>query len=242
MIVDIFITSFFRPEMTKKTIDLIRERTTPGNYQLHIFDNASDSNTKGYLFYLLDTGVLTSLHLDSRNTGCLYNKGVFHSMVESTSEFYCVTDNDQYPPKVSPDWLTQMVAIMEKYPDLGFLVPQSAPYQLMMPEEVLEDIVICKAVGNHLKLVRREAFPAGKYAQELYKYSDDSLVCELARKEGWKTAFCRNLFKFDAGQCLNWGYKQNEIDKDPRKVGYGAPFIIDVDENTYKPKDPKFIL
>ena len=221
--IDIFMTSFYRADMTKKTINLLRERTTPGSYQLHVFDNASDRETRNYLYSLLEEGTIASLHLDSRNTGCLYNKAVFHSMTESKSKYYIVTDNDIYPPKLTPDWLSQMVAIMDKYPQIAFLTPQIPPVQLMMPEEIKEDVVFCKAVGNVLKLIRTEAFPTGKYTQQLGAYGDDGMLSDVVRKNGWRVAFCRKIFIFHAGQCENWGYKPEEIAKDPRKIGYGAP-------------------
>ena len=240
--IPIFITSFYRSDMTRRAIELIKERTTPGTYQLHLYDNASDKSTRDYLYGLLENGTITSLHLDSRNTGCLYNKAVFHAMTESNSEFYIVSDNDIYPPKSSPDWLTQLITLMEKYPYLAFLTPQVPPVQLQMPEVVLDDIVLCRAVGNTFKIVRRKAYPIDKYNQELYKYGDDGLVSEEVRKAGWKIAFCRKLFACHAGQCKNWGYKPEEIEKDPRKAGYGDPFILQIDPDTFEPIDPRFVL
>ena len=234
--IPIFITSFFRYDFTLETLKKIRERTEPETYQIHIYDNGSDQTTQQGLYELLKDGVITSLTLDSRNTGCLYNKAVFHSMVESNQKYYVVTDNDVYPPDLSPSWLTQMTAIMDQHPELAFLTPQLPPTWLQTPSEVKEDIVYCAAVGNTFKIVRREAFPG--FDQKLNTFGDDGQVCKAVQEKGWRTAFCRNIFCLHVGQCKNWGYKSEEIALDPRKSGYGEPFICDIDEKTYRPKDP----
>jgi hypothetical protein len=239
---DIYMTSFFRKDMTQKAIDLLQERTSPGSYQLHIFDNNSDRETRQYLYDLLDNGKIVSLHLDSRNTGCLYNKAVFHAMTESTSKYYMITDNDIFPPALTPDWLSQMIAIMDNHPELAFLTPQFPPVQLMSPLEVMPDIVYCKAVGNAFKLVRRSALSYINYNQTIGSFGDDGLLSELVRAKGWKVAFCRKIFVLHAGQCNNWGYKPEEIHKDPRKQGYGTPYIVPTRDDTFEPTDTRFVL
>jgi glycosyltransferase involved in cell wall biosynthesis len=223
--------------MTIKTIDLLYERTYPGTFKLHVFDNGSDEATKRVLIGLLDSGRIESLHLDNRNTGCLYNKGVFHTMTESKDRYYCVTDNDVYPPKIEPDWLSSMIKIMDDNPRIGLLAPQLPPQFLQQPFFVDRDIVKCIGVGNTLKIVRREAFPITRYRQELGSYGDDGLISKMMREDGWEVAFCRNIFCYHAGQCTNWGYSQDQIDLDPRKAGYGKPFTYDlVNEDTYEPE------
>jgi GT2 family glycosyltransferase len=162
-------------------------------------------------------------------------------MTEYYDKYYCVTDNDIYPPKLNPDWLSQMISIMEKYPKLGMLAPQLPPQYLQQPYEVLEDIVKCKAVGNTFTLIRREAFPLEviKNEQKLFAFGDDGLISYYMRKNNWEIAFCRNIFCYHAGQCENWGYKVEEIKLDPRKQGYGIPFKYDiVNEETFEPCYP----
>lgn len=241
-------TTFHREEFTRKAIALIHERTEPGTFQLHIFDNNSGPNMQTFLLNLLNQGLVASLHLDSRNTGCLYNKGVFHMMTEQNQEYYVVSDNDIYPPKLSPDWLSQMIRIMDAHPELAFLTPQCPPQWLSGPydqetqehkiceNQVNNDIIYCKAVGNILKLVRRKAFPLKDFRPALGIYGDDSFVCDLVRPQSYESAFCRNIFAFHAGQCENWGYKEKEIALDPRKAGYGKPFKYELaNEETFEP-------
>ena len=239
--IDIFMTTWKRLGFTRNAVQLIHDRTDPDTFRLHIFDNDGDYHMQQYLLSLLSLGAITSLHLDSRNTGCLYNKGIFHMSVESGQKYYVVTDNDIYPPKLTPDWLSQMVEIMDAHPNLAFLTPQCPPQFLSEPDmnRVMDDIVYCKAVGNIFKLVRRKAFPLQLFQPALGAYGDDGLVCDMVKTYNYESAFCRNIFAYHAGQCENWGYKKEEIEQDPRKAGYGKPFTYKiVNEETYEP-EPK---
>jgi hypothetical protein len=223
---------------TARSIELIHERTTPGTFQIHVFDNGSDRLTQDFLYGLLKSNKIASLHLDSRNTGCLYNKAVFHAMTESKNTYYVVTDNDVYPPKLSPDWLQQMISIMDSHPEIAFLAPQLPPQFLQTPHEVQYDVVYCAAVGNTLKVVRKDAYPINDYLQEIGTYGDDGIVSEKVTKKGFKVAFCRNIFCYHAGQTINWGYKSEEVAMDPRKKGYGKPFEYTVEDwDTYRPEE-----
>lgn len=235
--VPIFMTSFFRKDMTERAVREIHERTAPGSFQLHLYDNGSSKETRDFLISLLEQKKITSLVLDSRNTGCNYNKSVFYAMTEYTDKYFCVTDNDVYPPKLTPDWLSQMVAIMDRHPELAVLAPQLPPQGLQMPYQTNGEIIYCKAVGNTLKLVRREAFPFQEFKPKLMEFGDDGLVCSYLEKKGWKTAFCTNIFCYHHGQCENWGYTKEQIDMDPRKAGYGGYFKYDiVNWDTYEPE------
>lgn len=236
MAIDIFITSFQRKDFIEKTIESITERTTPGTYKLHVYDNGSDKEVKEYLLSLLEAGVLTSLHLDNRNTGCNYNKAVFHTLSDSREKYYVVTDNDVLPPDLKPDWLQSMVDIMDRHPDIALLAPQLPPQNLQQPYALGEDVVYCKAVGNTFKLVRREAFPIQYFDNTLNTFGDDGKLSALVHERGWRVAFCRNIFCLHIGQCEDWGYKKEELDQDPRKAGYGKPFEYAIkDDRTYEP-------
>jgi len=56
-------------------------------------------------------------------------------------------------------------------------------------------------------------------------------------KKKFLVAFCRDIWCNHAGQCVNWGYRDEEIKKDPRKAGYGKPFVYEFeDEEKYVPE------
>lgn len=238
MAIDIFITSFQRVDFTKETIQKIIERTDEGTFNLHVFDNGSDTKTKDFLRDLLDRKVLTSLHLDSRNTGCCYNKSVFHALSDNREKYYVVTDNDVFPPKLDQDWLSQMVGIMDRNPDIALLTPQLPPQGLQMPYGIGEEVVYCKAVGNTFKMVRRDAFPFLEYNNALNTFGDDGQVSDIIHRKGMRVAFCKDIYCLHVGQCENWGYTPDELDQDPRKAGYGRPFMYTPkNDETYEPQE-----
>lgn len=240
--IQIYITSWLRTDFLKKTIKYLIERTTPGTFEINVYDNGSNRETRDILNIYMDSKVINSVIFDNRNTGCTYNKLVFHAMVESSDKYYCVTDNDVYPPKLSPDWLSQMIKIMDKHPEIGMLAPQLPPQGLQMPISISNDIVYAGAVGNTLKLIRRECADKviKRIDQALGAYGDDGLVSKMMREDGWEVAFCKNIFCYHAGQCTNWGYTPEQIALDPRKAGYGRPFTYDiVNQDTFEP-EPRF--
>ena len=239
---DIYLTVWNRLDFTLQTIQFIHERTELGSFQIHVFDNGSDSVTREALRSLVDKGIIVSLHQDSRNTGCVYDKGFFHMMTEADRKYYVVSDNDVFPPKLTPDWLVQMTAIMDAHPNLAFLAPQLPPQNLQVPDmgRVEADIVYCRDVGNTFKLVRREAFPIAEFKPKIGAYGDDAIVCIEAKKKGYEIAFCRNIFCYHAGQCKGWGYNDADIASDPRKANYGEPFVYTLANNdTFEPS-PKW--
>lgn len=239
MPINIYMTSFFRLDMTLKSIKMIHDRTEKDSFSIHVFDNGSDIRTQHELMRLLEDKLITSLHLDSRNTGCLYNKGIFYMMNEYDDEYFVVTDNDIYPPRLDPDWLSQMKTIMDNHTELGMLAPQLPPQRLQMPYKILDDIVLAKAIGNTFKIVRKKAFPLKEYKQTLNAYGDDGLVSHQMIENGWLIAFCRNIFCFHAGQCKNWGYEEEQIHLDPRKKGYSGHFTYKIKNGeTYEPLSP----
>ena len=232
--IDIFITSFFRLEMTQRCLFEIQNRTTSGTYNLHVWDNGSDSQTQDALYERLKDGSIKSLHLDSRNTGCCYPKATFDAM--ATGDYYVVTDNDIYPPDLKPCWLAQMVGIMDRHPDLGQLSMSIPPLFLMEPTHDDGEVVYCKAVGNAFKLLRRKALPQMEWP--LNSFGDDGKLSMEMRLTGWASGFCKNIFCKHAGQTGSWGYTEEQLALDPRKAGYGPPYLSESDPITYEPMNP----
>jgi hypothetical protein len=241
MMTDIYITSFYRKDMTERTVNEIHERTTPGTFQLHIFDNGSDKETRDFLTGLLDAGKITSLHLDSRNTYFLYPKIIFHAMTESSNKYYIVTDNDILPPKLEPDWLQQMTAVMDRHSQLAFLAPQLPPVCLQQPLSMDDEVAFCTAVGNTFKFIRRDAIELDSINQQLDEVGDDSILSQHVRARGWQVGFCRDIFCFHIGQCKDWGYTREQIEMDRRRPEYGKPYMYEPKNiNTYEP--PKCLI
>lgn len=238
--IDIFITSWRRPHMTEDVVKAIHDRTTPNTFKITILDNECTKTTRDLLFKMMDDGLVEAVISHKQNTRCLWGKYVFHAMVDSKNPYYIVTDNDVIPSKHSPDWLSHLVRVMDRYPELAFLTPQLPPQFLQMPTSMNDDVVFCKAVGNTFKIVRRDAYPVECYEQSKESFGDDGLVSKLVHEKGYKVAFCRDMFCLHKGQTTNWGYEEKDLKDDPRKSGYGEPFKYEVtDMDSLLPVDPK---
>lgn len=242
-------TSWNRLKFTVETISTIRTRTkTP--YDLTVFDNGSDEITKNVLFELHKKSYIDNLVFMGQNTGCLYNKFIYHAMTASDQKYYCVTDNDVLPPNLGDKcWLTEMTTIMDEHPELGMLALQLPPQVLQMPYAVSEDskVFYCRAVGNTFKIIRTRALEQvfTSYAKPntlLGEYGDDSLFSKLLSDYGFKIGFTAGLWCLHTGQCDNWGYEKDEIAKDPRKKGYGEPFVYEYNPETYEPLNPEHLV
>jgi len=234
--IKIFITSWFRPDFTYRVIREIKDRTkTP--HEIHVLDNGSNEETVEMLLGMFRWGTIQSLSLNSRNTGCLYGKIVFHAMTEEDDDFYVVTDNDIIPPRLSPDWLEQMLEIMRKHPDIGVLAQQMPPVWLQAPYAYEDNVAFCQAVGNTFKVVRRKAFPA--LPQRMESYGDDAEACKEMAAKGWKSAFARNIFCYNLElDQPDWGYAKEQLAQDPRKAGYGPPFkYVPTNWDTLRPPE-----
>lgn len=240
---NIYITSWNRPDFTFKTISLIKERTKIP-ISINVFDNGSLIETQKLLFEALNKDYISTLFLSNKNTGTLYNKIIFHAMQEYNDKFYVVTDNDVLPPELDVCWLTQMLTIMQNYPKIGLLALQLPPQVFQVPLGYNNDVVYCKYVGNTFKLVRKEAMNEiiPLLEQKKIVYGDDSLVSNLMYQIGYEVAFTRNIWCLHIGQCKNWGYTQQQVKEDPRKSGYGEPFIYQYNNKTYEPQEQSYKL
>lgn len=235
-------TSWNRLSMTIETISIIRAHTK-SPYELTVFDNGSDIDNKTILFELHKKGYIDNLIFMGANTGCLYNKFIYHAMTVSDEPYYIVTDNDVLPPDLGDKcWLKEMTNIMNEHPELGMLALQLPPQQLQEPYGVSEDnkVFYCKAVGNTFKMIRRSALELvltsiAKPNNLLGEYGDDSLFSKLLDGFGFKVGFTADMWCLHTGQCENWGYKPEEVAQDPRKSGYGKPFTYNYDPSTYEP-------
>lgn len=233
--IKICISSWNRCHFLKEVITKIHQRTKPGSFEVIVYDNASDLDTVQYLKECLETSLVSNVIFDTENSGCLKPKIMFHELA-SQDAWYVVNDNDIIPPDLTPDWLEQMVAIMEAHPDVALLTPQLPPVWLQEPYEKRGDIVLCKAVGNTFKLVRRSAIPVDELKQVTDRYGDDGILCALLRGKGWKIAYASNMYCYNLERSkIDYGYTKEQLQQDPRKQGYD----LDSTKYNYEPKSWK---
>lgn len=221
--IPIFLQTWNRPEFTFRAIDEIHKRTDAGSFRLHVLDNGSEPDTCEKLFHAWCEFRIDSLHLEGRNTGCLYPKHVFSAMVPQDTDFYVVTDNDFIP---CVGWLPAMLEVMKANPDLALLTLDYLPRWPLGPQEDHGDYVRCKAVGNTFKLCRRKAVEMAMCAipQKLGAYGDDGMLCEILADAGYQVGFIRGKYCFNLELTVpKWGYTDEQLLQDPRKAGYQEP-------------------
>lgn len=102
--VDIFITSYLRPQFTGETLRYLKERTK-NPYRVFLIDNGGNEQFKNQVDYYIGLGKNMGIH-------CAWNLAL--SMAET--EYFITSDNDIYVPQLEPDWLTQMVNFMDLLP------------------------------------------------------------------------------------------------------------------------------
>lgn len=234
--IPIYILAWHRMGMTERCLREIAERTRYP-HEVHVYVNSAWEDDVEALLKLAP--YYTSIHLDKRNTCVWYPKFIAHAMTTVDTPYYVLNDQDYYPPQLSgPCWLERLVRTMEEYSGLGVLAAQLPPQSLQGPIGPRDGYIVCRAVGNSLRLTRRAVWPQAEFKQELGKFGDDSILCGMIRSKGYDTGFSRDVYCLHAGQTRNWGYKPEELRKDPRKAGYGPPYTYDYDPLTYVPADP----
>lgn len=234
--IPIFLTSFYRPRFIERVIQTIVKRTP--NPAIHVWDNGSDRLTKEVLQIAFEGGDIQSLHLDSRNTGCLYPKHSFHAMVPGDQPYYVVSDGDFIP---CVDWLPPMLKVMERYPRLAFLTLDYWPRWPLQPLDNLGPYTRCRAVGNTFRLVRKAAVDEiiHEVPNELGAYGDDGMFSRAVQAVGYDVGFINGKYCFNLELTEpNWGYTPDQLQKDPRKAGYSEPVRYEpTDWDTLTPPD-----
>lgn len=114
--IDIILLTWNRISLLKKTLASIEERTR-SPYNLIVVDNFSQDGTQKFLRTETERGFIKTLILNDENIGQTraFNKAFDHV----TSETFIVTQDDLFPPDLTPDWLEQMDTILRKHPDHG---------------------------------------------------------------------------------------------------------------------------
>ena len=114
--IDICITTWGREWMTELCLLALRENTkTP--FRIILIDNGSSKHTQ--TSYLHSTDIYVKL---DKNYGLERAKHIGMQFVES--ELFVSMDNDIMVYKYEPDWLSQLIDLMARYPDYGAIAPR----------------------------------------------------------------------------------------------------------------------
>jgi glycosyltransferase involved in cell wall biosynthesis len=204
--IDIFICTYLRQYQTEQTLTYLEERTKYP-YRLFIINNGgSDEVLDAYkekIFLRVDVTPNSGIH----NAWNL-------ALAMAESEYFVTSDNDIYVPDLEPDWLSQMVKMMDERPDYGAisLCPHvfigAAGIDPNDPEDVKERNM-CGAV---MRIMRKKAvWEAGGWENVIRtgRNHEERTICGRLQEKGWKTGITTRLrayHPFGRGRGGNWGY------------------------------------
>lgn len=226
---DVVLTTWGREWMTEACIKAFRQNTTTP-IRLIIIDNGSSKESQEVYKDVADIYV----KLD-KNYGLERAKNIGMGFVES--DLFVSTDNDILVYKYDPDWLSQLVEMMDRHPDYAAIAPRpqilvgTGMYMFQTEDELVE----FPHVPGYARLMRTAVVnDCGAWKDKRPLRGHEELwIGEKFRERGWKMGWatkvkCWHLFgKEDTDE---WGYLKGAT---PESHGHTPVFPMpknDLDE------------
>lgn len=205
--IDIFITAFKRPQMTMETIKYLKERT---KYPFRLFLIHQEGNEEALIKYADDFFLVID---PSYNVGihCAWNL----SLALAESDYFITSDNDILVPDLEPDWLTQLITLMDKRPDYGAIALQPHKFIGLEPSVYPDDgeIISTPMVGAVMRLMRRNAvWKAGGWERFVRssRNHEEATICGRLNAVGYKYGYTSKMKAFhmfgEGEEVDDWGY------------------------------------
>ncbi len=246
--IDILVTTYHRQKFTQLTIDSIRERTkTP--YRLIVVDNGSSSDMRQMLFDYQMMGVIKVLILLDRNYGLEYAKNTGLRFVQS-QPYFVNTDNDLIIQDSDPDWLSQMVSLMDRHKEFGAIAAR--PQCLLGVVDIFKDEEHTKHLtedgevgffyggdgpcGGVYRIMRTDAVKKTGWRDDdtSQSRSEEWRICGELKRQGLLSGYARYIRAYHLFGQENWGYDRSQehyhVSHD-----YGEPKDVGFDSKTCKP-------
>lgn len=207
--IDIAMVSWERFEMTYKTVNYIWERTeTP--FRIIVVDNGSSRPVVDGLMRLKHQGKIHHLLLLGENYGIHMGHNYALDLVRSVP-YYISTDNDLLCAKLEPDWLSRLVALMDKYKHLGAIAcrPQILVGRGDHGFAEAEDVLEMGHVGAHLRIMRTAAVKecgGWRYDWNRRRNDEERYIAGALRTLDLKVAYAKNIRCCHLWKDDNWGY------------------------------------
>lgn len=218
--IDVVVTTWYRPEITKKCIKAINQNTKRENFRLIVIDNNSPDDMQDMLRELQDDGLIDNLVFNEMNVGLEPAHNQALDIVES--KFFVTADNDCLPPKLENgrDWLERLVDLMQRYPDYAaislrtqVMIGTGNPFDGFEQDEVLD----FPHPGGSFRIMRTELVKkVGGWRDSMEgRGTEERYICGKLRELGYKTGFsvqirCLHLFGDRGTQGTDrWGYPKH---------------------------------
>jgi len=209
--IDIILSTCNRRLFTRRTIDALHYRLdNPNLMRLIVVDDSSEDGTFEYLKREeKDCRVYKVISGNFKHLCEMYNKAFEY--VET--EYFIVMQDDLIIPKLKPDVVEQLIALMEKYPNHGGI---SCRIQHLPNMKWLDgDLTPTRKALSALFRIQKKSDieKAGGFGNRV---RDEIAFTIQMEKIGKKAGWANNLWCNHLGHCVDRGYEIK-----PRKWGTG---------------------
>jgi GT2 family glycosyltransferase len=185
--IDIVLLTYNRLDYLIRTVDALYERTSEP-FRLTVVDNASESDVRNWL-----VGNRERFHRVLLQPENEHIAGFQRGIDATTSDPLILGEADLIVPLLTPCWLAQFRALMQRHPDFGLLSlgldPANRP-SVLGPESVEESTlvdgeIVEENVGLWFQQIRRDALRA--------PYTKDSVACNDVRAAGYRVGWALGI-------------------------------------------------
>lgn len=227
--IDIIMSTCNRKDFTKRTIEAFYSRLeNPDMMRLIIIDDSSVDGTLEYLKELKSKGLIDVLvSRDFKHLCEIYNEGFKY--VET--EYFIVVQDDLIIPKLEPDVVEQLIALMKKYPDHGGI---SCRIQRLPNMKWLDgDLTPArKALSACFRIQKKSDIEkVGGFGS---RHRDEIAFTIQMNKIGKKCSWANDLWCDHIGHCVDRGYEIK-----PKKWGIGIHSRMLSEESLKRKPYPK---
>jgi len=234
--IDIIMTTYNRLALTKQSLySIIRRTKTP--YWLTVIDNFSTDGTREFLQVEKLNGHINTLVLNESNLGLAV--ALQQGYLLSDSRYFVTVDNDCIAPDLDPDWLSQLVTLMDKNFVYGAIALR--PQVLIGVGQIFKtdkEIVDNNVVGGSYRIMRRKAVETVDGWTDRFENDgrgkEEWDICTKLRNAGYKVGYTRNLWTYHQWGSDKWGYDELENYKMGRVMEH-APKDVEYNHKTCEP-------
>lgn len=206
--IDVVITTWKREWMTELCMMALRNNTTTP-YRLIIIDNGSSPHSQ--TSYLHKSDIYIKM---DKNYGLEHIKHVAMQFVES--ELFISMDNDILVYKYDPDWLSQLINLMNKYPEYGAIAcrPQVLVADTMYHFDIEDELVDFPRIPGYARIMRTAwVNEVGAWKDKRPSRGQEEIwIAEKFKEKGYKIAWANNIecwHLFGREDTDEWGYPKD---------------------------------
>lgn len=205
--IPIIVVTYLREETTLNTLRLLKRHTsTP--HRIILVDNGSSC-----IWDKAHPELIYKYYAMSENVGLERARNIGMNHIDKDDEFVIHMDNDIFVPDLKPDWIQQLLSLMEKYPQYAAIALRPQVLVGVGPIFKTEDEVVeNNVVGGVGRLMRVSAIKqVGGWDEAIRnegRGTEEWDICGKLRNAGWKVGYARNLWAYHQFIDSNWGYPE----------------------------------